>query len=623
MKVTEGLGRMFEMDLEFLSTNNNVALESVVGQPFSVHLETYDRHDRHFHGLATRLSHIGTLGRHARYRAIVNPWLWMLTRTADCRIFQEKSVPDIIMEVFRDEGFTDFKDSLTGTYPTHEYCVQYRESDFNFVSRLMEHAGIYYFFEHERGKHTLVLADSYSAHSKASGYEDIPFYPPDVRQRRDSEHFEEVTISQQVQPGSYVVDSFDFKKPRAELQANSVKPRPHDHSDSECFDFPVDYTESSDGDTYARVRLDEFQARHEILESTGNACGVGCGNLFNLTGHLRHSLNKEYLITSSVHDIVMHGYESGFDEGEGLVDTIWVEAIESKQKFQTSPTTPKPTIQGPQTAIVVGKKGEEIWTEEHGRVKVQFHWDRQGKRDENSSCWIRVAQVWAGKGWGGIWLPRIGQEVIVQFMSGDPDQPIVTGSVYNGDQKVPYELPANQTQSGVKSRSTKQGTAENFNEIRFEDKKGAEEIFIRAERDQNTLVKRKLMETIEDTADHSVKKGRRTTIGATDHYHVKAGRNEKVDGKQSLTVGGDQNEKVGKDHALDAGNEIHLKAGMKVIIEAGMQLSLKAAGGFIDIGPAGVTIQGTLVNINSGGSAGAGGGSSPTKPDDAEEVTEE
>jgi type VI secretion system secreted protein VgrG len=350
---------------------------------------------------------------------------------------------------------------------------------------------------------------------------------------------------------------------------------------------------------------------------------VGAGNLFTLEGHPRSLVNQEYLIVSSTHEVVMHGYESGEAASSlRMEDSIRIEAIESRQPFRCEETTEKPVIHGPQTAIVVGKKGEEIWTDEHGRVKVQFHWDREGKEDEKSSCWIRVAQIWAGKGWGGIALPRIGQEVIVEFLGGDPDRPIVTGRVYNGDNKVPYALSDNQTQSGIKSRSTKKGSAKNFNELRFEDKKGVEEIFIQAERDQNILIKNNHMETVRNTSDHSVQAGRRTTIGAADHYHVKADRNEKVDGKQSLTVDGDQHEKVGSNHALEAGNEIHLKGGMKVIIEAGMQLSLKGAGGFIDIGPAGVTIQGTLVNINSGGSAGSGSGSSPTAPDDAEEVEE-
>jgi len=623
MTVTEELGRMFHFSLDLLSTDDDIPLNSVLGGEFSLRLETREGHVRHFHGKAVQFSHVGRYRHYARYVATVRPWLWMLTQTANCKIFQEKSVPDIVKQVFRDQGFTDFKDSLSGSYPERTYTVQYRESDFNFVSRLMEHAGIYYFFEHEASKHTLVLADSYTAHSPADGYATITYYPPDEMGRRKEEHFDDVTVAQQVRTGKYKVDSFDFEKPRSDLEGSSVKARSHDHSDFEIYDYTADYAEASDGDDYAKTRLNELQARHEITSAVGDACGIGAGNLFTLENHPRDALNQEYLILSSTHNVVMEGYETESATPDlRMRETVRIEGIESSQPFHPEERTPKPAIYGPQTAIVVGKKGEEIWTDEYGRVKLQFHWDREGKEDENSSCWIRVSQRWAGKQWGGIELPRIGQEVMVHFMNGDPDQPIVTGRVYNEDHKVPYELPANKTQSGIKSRSTLEGTAKNFNEIRFEDKLGEEEIFIQAEKDQNILIKNKHMETVRDSSDHSIQEGRRLTIGATDHIHVKSDRNEKVDGKQSLTVGGDQPEKVGSNHALDAGQEIHLKAGMKVIIEAGMQISLIGAGGFIDIGPAGVTIQGTMVNINSGGAAGSGSGSSPTEPDDAEEVEE-
>ncbi|MBX7247164.1 MAG: type VI secretion system tip protein VgrG, partial [Candidatus Sumerlaeaceae bacterium] len=310
--------------------------------------------------------------------------------------------------------------------------------------------------------------------------------------------------------------------------------------------------------------------------------------------------------------------------------------------------TPKPVVQGPQTAIVVGPKGEEIYTDQYGRVKCHFHWDRHDKSDENSSCWIRVSQTWAGKQWGAMHIPRIGQEVIVDFLEGDPDQPIITGRVYNGASMPPYGLPANKTISGVISRSSKDGGAANFNEIRFEDKKGEEQIVIHAEHNVDEYVendfkgqidgnkylkiKKDQVEKIEGNLFFTVGKGGNSSGGHQDiviekdkkeliegnsHLHVKSARKEKIDGDQSLTVGTNQQEKVGTKHALEAGQEIHLKAGMTVVIEAGLQLTIKGAGGFIDIGPAGVTIQGTLVNINSGGAAGSGSGSSPEAPEDA------
>ncbi len=464
MRMTEELGRMFHLDLELLSHNHDIALDSLLGKNISIHMKTKDGRERYFHGIATHFSHVGSHEHYAHYTATLRPWLWLLTRTADCRIFQKKdgvnTAPDIIKKVFRDHGFTNFDDRLTRTdYRDREYTVQYRETAFNFVSRLMEHEGIYYFFEHEKSQHTLVLADSYSAHSNAPGYVKIPYFPPDSHSRREEEHFNDVTVAQEVQPGQYKVESFDFEKPKAVLQASSAKAQSHDHSSFEVFDYPADYSESIEGENYARIRLEEFQAQYEVVSAAGDACGVGTGNLFTLEDHPRQTLNQEYLVVSSTHELVMGSYESGSTgSSTEMKDSIQIHAIESHTPFRCEETTPNPVIYGPHTAIVVGKKGEEIWTEEHGRVKVQFHWDREGKLDEQSSCWVRVSQIWAGKGWGGMELPRMGQEVIVHFMAGDPDQPIVTGRVYNENHKVPYELPANQTQSGIKSRSTKGGS---------------------------------------------------------------------------------------------------------------------------------------------------------------------
>ena len=298
--------------------------------------------------------------------------------------------------------------------------------------------------------------------------------------------------------------------------------------------------------------------------------------------------------------------------------------------FRPPRVTPRPVVQGPQTAVVVGKQGEEIWVDKYGRVKLHFHWDRESQANETSSCWVRVSQLWAGKNWGAMWIPRIGQEVIVDFLEGDPDQPIITGRVYNAVEMPPYELPGEQTKSTIKSYSSKGGGG--FNEIRFEDKKGSEQLFIHAQNRQDNrvrgssyefvggerhlIVKKDQLELVEGDQHLIVQGDQLEMIEGDQHLHVKVHQNEKVDGNKSLTVGNNLQVKAGLKHALEAGQEIHLKAGMKAVIEAGMQLTIKGPGGFVDIGPAGVTIQGTLVNINSGGAAGAGSGSSPTSPED-------
>jgi type VI secretion system secreted protein VgrG len=294
--------------------------------------------------------------------------------------------------------------------------------------------------------------------------------------------------------------------------------------------------------------------------------------------------------------------------------------------------TPRPTVKGLQPAVVTGPSGEEIYSDKYGRVKVQFFWDRLGKKNENSSCWIRVSQPWAGKNWGAVFLPRIGQEVIVDFLESDPDQPLITGRVYNAEQMPPYTLPDKQTRSTFQSRSSKGGGPANYNEIRFEDLKGSEQIFINAEKDMDHRVENDSREYIGNNRHLIVNANQFELVNKDKHLHVKGKQNEKIEGDMSLKVGGDQkqqvgrslslkvgqsrNEKVGITHAMEAGQTIHLKGGMTVIIEAGMQLSLKGPGGFVDIGPTGVTIQGTMVLINSGGAPGSGPGASPDSPDD-------
>ena len=651
MTATEQLGRLFEFDVELFSEKTDIQIADLLGKNVTIRSELPNkRGTRYFNGFVTRFGYIGTRGlRYGAYRATLSPWLWFLTRTSDCRIFQNKKVPDIIKELFREQGFTDFKDKLSGSYREWEYCVQYRETDFNFVNRLMEQEGIYYYFTHENGKHTLVLADGYGSHGKFPNYDQIPYFPPDIHDHRERDHLSEWLSFKQVQPGAYALNDFDFKAPRKNLRAVLNQPKNHALADFEMYDYPGEYVEPGDGNNYSKIRLQELLAQHEIAQGRGNAAGLAVGYLFSLTQCPREEQNREYLIVSATHRLESDEYESF--SGEAISGKPYqgeIVAIEAKQPYRAPRITPKPVVQGPQTAIVVGPKGEEIYTDQYGRVKCHFHWDRHDQADENSSCWIRVAQGWAGKQWGAMHIPRIGQEVIVDFLEGDPDQPIITGRVYNGASMPPYGLPANKTISGVISRSSKNGGAANFNEIRFEDKKGEEQIVIHAEHNVDEYVendfkgqidgnkylkiKKDQVEKIEGNLFFTVGKGGNSSGGHQDiviekdkkeliegnsHLHVKIARKEKIDGDQSLTVGTNQQEKVGTKHALEAGQEIHLKAGMTVVIEAGLQLTIKGAGGFIDIGPAGVTIQGTLVNINSGGAAGSGSGSSPETPEDA------
>jgi type VI secretion system secreted protein VgrG len=566
---TERLGGPFEYELEVMSPDRDVAIADVLGKAFCVKFETREGNERYFHGLASEFRFVGSRGDYAHYLATLRPWLSVLELTANCRIFQNKKVPDIIKEVFRDLGFTDFEDKLQGDYPELEYCVQYRESDFDFVSRLMERFGIYYYFTHSKSKHSLVLANKLGSHSTASGYSKVVYYPPDADAgRRDKEHLSEISVGGCLQTGKYKVNSFDFTKPKADLLGSKVESRSNDHADHEVYDYIADYGEQKLGDGAAEVRLLARQSAWETVSASGDCCGLGCGDLFTVSESPRSSLDKEHLIVSASHDIRSDDRESTGGGGGGrTTETIAIEAMASSETYRSPEVTPAPVIYGPQTAMVVGKKGEEIWTDEHGRIKVQFHWDRDGKSDENSSCWVRVAQAWAGKGWGSWHLPRIGQEVVVQFMNGDPDQPLVTGSVYNGDNKIPYTMPDDQTQSGIKSRSTKKGAAETFNELRFEDKKDKEQIYFHAQKDFERYV--------EDEDKLTVEKG-----------------------DQLITL-----DKGTRNVTIKKGDQI-VKLDMgKSTQEAMKSIELKVGGNSIKIDQKGITIKGMMVKVEGSGTA--------------------
>ena len=636
---SEQLGRLFVYEIEMLSEKTYIELNKVLGKNITLRMQLpEDRKGgtRYFNGFVTNFSYLGMRGmRYGAYRAIVHPWLWFLTRTSDCRIFQNKTVPDIVEEVFRQHGFTDFKKLLSGQYRNWEYCVQYRETDFNFVSRLMEQEGIYYYFQHENGKHIMILSDDLSGHKPFPNYEEIPYYPPDAMQWKERDHIFDWVVEKQVQAGAFSLNDFDFTAPTKNLRKTLSMPKDHAMGKFEMYDYPGEYTEPGEGDTYTKIRLEELQAQHKIIRAEGVARGLASGCLFALTNSGNQDQDRQYLVVSAHYELQADPYISAPNPESITPYKVRIIAADAKQPYRAPRITHKPVVQGPQTAIVVGKAGEEIDTDKYGRVKCHFHWDRYASADEKSSCWIRVAQSWAGKKSGAVYLPRIGQEVIVDFLEGDPDRPIITGRVYNGANMPPYDLPAKKTVSTLKSLSSKGGGG--FNELRFEDEKGKEQIFIHAERDQDVrikndarewigkerhlIVKNKQLEQVEGAKHLIVKSGdggsgdQLEKIAGEKHQQVGGDYNQKVGGTMSLQVGMDLQEKVGMKHALDAGMEIHLKAGMKVVIEAGLQLTIKAGSNFIDINPAGIFISGTpMVMINSGGSAGAGSGSSPTAP---------
>jgi type VI secretion system secreted protein VgrG len=610
MSGTEQLSRPFEFQLELASEKPQIKSSDIIGQNVTMRLNLPNNKVRYFNGFISSFSQIAGTLQLDQYSATVVPWLWFLTRTADCRIFQEKTVPDIIKQVFSDHGFTDLEDALTGSYRTWEYCVQYRETDFNFVSRLMEQEGIYYFFKHENGKHKLVLADSASAHESYPDHDQIKFRPADLGVS-DEKYIMDWIVETRVQPGFYALNDFDFKNTKKDLLARAKVSREHAAADFEIYDYPGEYIESKDGEEYAKKRIEELHAQYEVVTAQSDVRGISAGCTFTLTEHPRDDQNRKYLITSANYNAHSDILQTGGGGGIEAAYSCSFTAIDAKQQFRSLRITPKPSIPGPQTAIVVGPSGEEIYPDKYGRVKVKFHWDRYSKADENSSCWIRVAQVWAGKNWGAIYTPRIGQEVIVDFLEGDPDQPIITGRVYNAQVMPPYDLPTNKTMSTLKSNSSKGG--EGFNEIRYEDKKGEEQIFIHAEKNLDIRVKNDRFETVindrhlivendkfEQVKSHRnefVEKNHLEEIGEDRDLTVKGNEAKEVGKDLSLTVKGNVDEAFKKNHTEETTKNYTLQA-TKVTIEAKSKIELKVGGSTITMDPGQIELNAPKISIS-------------------------
>lgn len=591
MSGNEEMSRLFEYEVDLLVENKSLGsivtegfpTNKILGQAMTVALSLPSGGTRYYHGLVAQFRHHGALDDGFLYRAVLRPWLWFLTRTSNCRIFQELSVPDIIKKVFQANGFSDFKLELTHTYSPRNYCVQYRESDFNFVSRLMECEGIFYFFKHEENKHMLVIADSVNAYQTIDGYATIPYFPPENSGQRKQDHIFEWHTSHKVKSGAYILNDYDFEKPKSNLETQFKEKKQYSHAEGEHYDYPGNYLDAPTGESYANIRLDELQTDHEAVQGKGNVLGLTAGMLFTLKDHYIATENTKHIIISAKFLIVSNQYRTGSSQ-ESQYECDFM-AIRATQQFRPSRLTPAPFVQGPQTATVVGKEGEEIWTDKYGRIKVKFHWDRDDQKNETSSCWMRVSHPIAGKNWGWVSLPRIGQEVVVSFLEGNPDSPLITGSVYNGMQMPPYALPANQTQSGIKSRSSKEGVAENFNEIRFEDKLDSEEVYIHAEKDFNCVIEnnetRKIGLDKRDKGNQTVEIENDRTVSlnaGNDTLTVKQG-----DSNTNINVG---------DYVVDIG------AG-KATITAMTSIELKVGSNSIKIEQSGITIMGIMVKVQA------------------------
>jgi type VI secretion system secreted protein VgrG len=558
MTSSAGLSTLGEIQLHLLSDKKDLKPEDLLGKPMTVTMQLRNDAKRHFNGIVSRFSSGVHRGRYFAYQATVNPWLWFLTRTSDCRIFQDQSVPDIVKAVFEDHGIAKFEFKTFRTYRKWVYCVQYRESDFNFVARLLEHEGIYWYFEHTEDGHKLLLVDSQSAHDAAPSCESLPYIEHGAETTPDTDCVSDWRFSRELRSGKVVLTSYDFERPSTSLKVEAVKKRSYTMSDYEVFDFQGDYIQANDGTQSAEDRMDELQTPFQVLHGASNAQGIEVGRLLKLTKHPRADQNDQYLITSLRINANVDAYESGNAAGDFRCD---FSAIPAAQQFRPLRTTPKPFVQGPQTAVVVGPGGEEIFTDKYGRVKLHFHWDRYGKKNEKSSCWVRVSHPWAGKNFGAMHVPRIGQEVVVDFLEGDPDQPLITGRIYNAEQMPPWDLPANATQTGILSRSSKGGGYGNANAIRFEDKKGSEQVWLHAEKNQDIEVENDETHWVghdrKKTIDHDettlVKHDRMETVDHDETIVVHHDRTESVDNNERIAIGVDRTESVGRNETLSVG----------------------------------------------------------------------
>jgi type VI secretion system secreted protein VgrG len=620
----EGVSRLFQYDLVMHSIDNKIDFNAMIGQSATIEIVLPDNAgSRYINGAFSSFSQggsspleAGLLPTHfTEYRATLVPWLWMLTRESDCRIFQNESLLEILDDIFLKDEYKKIGRNWDYRYSGHdekrEYCVQYRETDFNFVSRLMEEEGIFYFFEHTPTSHTLVLANEPSKFLPVPGLPAISF-----REERVANVITEWNIGQEVRPGAYTLRDFNFEQPKLDLTAMEFG---LDDRGFEIYDYPGEYKTIDQGSEIAGTRVEEEETPTVVASGVSTCRDLLAGYRFQLKDHYRDDLNKEYMLTA-VYQQSDQGDNYRSDPGGAQKAFSYLcrfQCIPYPTPFRPPRVTPEPVMRGSQTAIVVGQQGEEIWPDPYGRVKVWFHWDREEKRHgqdippEERSCWIRVSEGWAGSGWGAMHLPRVGQEVIVDFLEGDPDRPIITGRVYNADNMPPWKLPDEKTKSGWKSHSSKNGSASNYNEIRFEDKKGHEDLLIHAERTMHN--------SVEASQFITVGGDRHITTGGVDKNGNNVGDvKELVYGNHNLHVKGENRVNIEKDSSLDVGGSHYAMytgdvmqytgSGKYVILADTIQLQgtkkivLMAGASSVVIDASGVTVLGSpLINLNSPG----------------------
>lgn len=545
----EYISGLFEFQIEVLSENLEVDPNKIVGKTATVTIQ--NKQERKFNGFIKSFTFGEIKANNLReYRMVMVPWLWFLSQTNDHRIFQEKTTKDIVSQIFSDLGFSDFDFRAAGG-SVREYCVQHNESDLNFVSRLLEEEGIAYYFEHDDKKHQLILVDQKNA------YEEVA--ETNLEYSKGNTPDSQVTGWEHVylfRKGKWSLNDYNFKEPKKDLNASTkTKSQYAKNGEYEHYEYPGFY-DTSKGSDLVKIRLDAEEVDRNIVQGTSDCSSFFAGGQFKLAKHATSSEKGTYILVSVMHKVYDRSYFSG-EEGSSDYKNEFV-CIPSETHFRPKNEHQKPVMKGPQSAVVVGPAGEEIYIDEHNRIKVQFIWDREGKKDENSSCFVRVMQAWAGNGWGTSFIPRIGHEVIVSFLDGDPDRPLVTGSVYNGWNKPTYP---SKTQSGIKTRSTKEGTPQNFNELRFEDKKGDEQIYVHAEKNYDTQVENDQTLTVDNNRTKTIGNDETSSIGNDRSKSVGNNQSESIGKNKSIDVGESHSESIGKDMSLSVGKNVSIDVG--------------------------------------------------------------
>lgn len=633
LKGEEGISQPFSFDLTLVSEDTAIAPHTMIGGGVTVSLRLAGDETRHINGIvsAFRQERIGVPGgddsfiHAATYTARLVPWTWLLTQSMNSRIFQNKDVVQIVEQVFRDKGLEDFEFRLKGGYTKREYCVQYRESDFDFVSRLLEEEGIFYFFEHTYTRHVLVLADASDVHRDCPNQSVVRCLLAGGSEAVQSEDvITHLGWGEEMVVGAYATSDYNFLTPAADLKVHMPSRFKGSPVVREVYDYPGRFASRAQGERYAELRMQAEEARIATLRGRSNCRTLASGYRFTLEEYHRDDMNgRPYVLLSVAHEV-----REPVEITPGLAEASYTNTftcIPHDVTFRPPLKTGKPVISGVQTAVVTGPEGEEIYTDEHGRVKVQFHWDREGQRNEDTTCFIRVGQIWAGQGWGAVWIPRIGHEVVVAFVEGDPDRPLIIGSVYNAANTVPYALPEHKTRSTIKSNSTPGG--DGFNEIRFEDKKGQEEVFIHAQKDHTIVVKHNRSATVGADDSVSVSGNRSLTVQGAETIVVKRscertivqgetltiaqGRTVKIDGGEkrtitgglTLTVDGGETVTVQGAKKTDVSGEHAENCGDKRLVRTGADFDLGAAGKVIVTSGGDVTVRASgKITLSCGGS---------------------